>query len=120
MADEVLDFLRVGFTRLNERIDRIEADMPNSASGSAISKAGSPGSPECTPSCRREWIAWTAAWNASSDGSIWSARKPDRRGTDRATRAQRRLSPRPIRGAYGFGGDRCRDPHTPQAHQPQP
>jgi predicted nuclease with TOPRIM domain len=27
MADEVLDFLRVGFTRLNERIDRIEADM---------------------------------------------------------------------------------------------
>jgi predicted nuclease with TOPRIM domain len=27
MADEVLDFLRLNFARLNERIDRIEADM---------------------------------------------------------------------------------------------
>ena len=27
MADEILDFLRVSFARLNERIDRIEADM---------------------------------------------------------------------------------------------
>jgi archaellum component FlaC len=27
MADEVLDFPRVSFARLNERIDRIEADM---------------------------------------------------------------------------------------------
>ena len=27
MADEVLDPLRVNFARLNERIDRIEADM---------------------------------------------------------------------------------------------
>jgi archaellum component FlaC len=26
-ADEVLDFLRVNFARLNERIDRIEGDM---------------------------------------------------------------------------------------------
>jgi archaellum component FlaC len=27
MADDVLDFLRVSFAYLNERIDRIEADM---------------------------------------------------------------------------------------------
>lgn len=27
MADEVLDLLRVNFARLNERIDRIEADI---------------------------------------------------------------------------------------------
>jgi archaellum component FlaC len=27
MADEVLDLLRVSFARLNERVDRIEADM---------------------------------------------------------------------------------------------
>ena len=49
MADEVLDFLRVNFARLNERIDRIEADMTEFASGSATSRVRSPGSMGCTP-----------------------------------------------------------------------
>jgi hypothetical protein len=69
MAEEVLDFLRVSFARLNERIDRIEADMAEFRERLGHIEGQIDGIYGMYAPCRRAWTAWTAARNASSGGS---------------------------------------------------
>ena len=76
MADEVLDFLRVNFARLNDRIESIEADLTEFRERLGHIEGQVAGIlQECTPRSLRGWTAWTDAWSVSSADLIWSKGK---------------------------------------------